>query len=94
MVDVYLEGWMSGGEMDSHVLTQIWGVPKLGHGEPSPPQHPPPSPPLSLFPSTPPPRSDWFLYDGRLLRHVALGLLCCGASVYLAGAYWGLQPEV
>ncbi|KAI5932346.1 Transmembrane protein 221 [Manis javanica] len=31
-----------------------------------------------------PSRSDWFLYDGRLLRHVALGLLCCGASVYLA----------
>ncbi|EHH59348.1 Transmembrane protein 221, partial [Macaca fascicularis] len=29
-------------------------------------------------------RSDWFLYDCRLLRHVALGLFCCGISVYLA----------
>ncbi|XP_069445189.1 transmembrane protein 221 isoform X1 [Ovis canadensis] len=29
-------------------------------------------------------RSDWFLYDCRLLRHVALGLFCCGASIYLA----------
>ncbi|XP_032025981.1 transmembrane protein 221 [Hylobates moloch] len=31
-----------------------------------------------------PRRSDWFLYDCRLLRHVALGLFCCGISVYLA----------
>uniref|UniRef100_A0A4X1UC81 Transmembrane protein 221 n=1 Tax=Sus scrofa TaxID=9823 RepID=A0A4X1UC81_PIG len=31
-----------------------------------------------------PGRSDWFLYDCRLLRHVALGLFCCGISVYLA----------
>ncbi|XP_038184850.1 transmembrane protein 221 isoform X2 [Arvicola amphibius] len=31
-----------------------------------------------------PGRSDWFLYDCRLLRHSALGLFCCGASVYLA----------
>ncbi|XP_010328502.2 transmembrane protein 221 isoform X2 [Saimiri boliviensis] len=31
-----------------------------------------------------PRRSDWFLYDCRLLRHVALGLFCCGVSVYLA----------
>ncbi|XP_006898324.1 PREDICTED: transmembrane protein 221 [Elephantulus edwardii] len=31
-----------------------------------------------------PSRSDWFLYDCRLLRHVALGLFCCGVSVYLA----------
>ncbi|XP_032723503.1 transmembrane protein 221 isoform X2 [Lontra canadensis] len=29
-------------------------------------------------------RSDWFLYDCRLLRHMALGLFCCGVSVYLA----------
>ncbi|XP_077633128.1 transmembrane protein 221, partial [Crocuta crocuta] len=29
-------------------------------------------------------KSDWFLYDCRLLRHVALGLFCCGVSVYLA----------
>ncbi|KAL2763348.1 transmembrane protein 221 [Daubentonia madagascariensis] len=29
-------------------------------------------------------RSDWFLYDCRLLRHTALGLFCCGVSVYLA----------
>ncbi|XP_004698186.1 transmembrane protein 221 [Echinops telfairi] len=33
---------------------------------------------------TPHSRSDWFLYDCRLLRHVALGLFCCGVSVYLA----------
>ncbi|XP_037674406.1 transmembrane protein 221 [Choloepus didactylus] len=31
-----------------------------------------------------PGRSDLFLYDSRLLRHVALGLFCCGVSVYLA----------
>ncbi|CAH6779767.1 transmembrane protein 221 isoform X2 [Phodopus roborovskii] len=31
-----------------------------------------------------PGRSDWFLYDCRLLRHFALGLFCCGVSVYLA----------
>ncbi|XP_062965341.1 transmembrane protein 221 [Cynocephalus volans] len=31
-----------------------------------------------------PGRSDWFLYDCRLLRHMALGLFCCGVSVYLA----------
>ncbi|KAM8765806.1 transmembrane protein 221 isoform 2-T2 [Rhynchonycteris naso] len=31
-----------------------------------------------------PSRSDWFFYDCRLLRHVALGLFCCGVSVYLA----------
>ncbi|CAK6445340.1 unnamed protein product [Pipistrellus nathusii] len=30
-------------------------------------------------------RSDWFFYDCRLLRHVAVGLFCCGVSVYLAG---------
>ncbi|XP_006106573.1 LOW QUALITY PROTEIN: transmembrane protein 221 [Myotis lucifugus] len=32
-----------------------------------------------------PGRSDWFFYDCRLLRHVAVGLFCCGVSVYLAG---------
>ncbi|XP_037362031.1 transmembrane protein 221 [Talpa occidentalis] len=31
-----------------------------------------------------PSRSDWFLYDRRLLRHTAFGLFCCGVSVYLA----------
>ncbi|XP_069864082.1 transmembrane protein 221 [Dipodomys merriami] len=31
-----------------------------------------------------PGRSEWFLYDCRTVRHVALGLLCCGLSVYLA----------
>ncbi|XP_060038393.1 transmembrane protein 221 [Erinaceus europaeus] len=31
-----------------------------------------------------PGRSDWFLSDCRVLRHGALGLFCCGASVYLA----------
>ncbi|XP_075857350.1 transmembrane protein 221 [Microcebus murinus] len=31
-----------------------------------------------------PGRSDWFLYDCRLLRHTALGLFCCGLCVYLA----------
>ncbi|XP_015425067.1 PREDICTED: transmembrane protein 221 [Myotis davidii] len=38
--------------------------------------------PLFLSPL---PRSDWFFYDCRLLRHVAVGLFCCGVSVYLAG---------
>ncbi|XP_012883796.1 PREDICTED: transmembrane protein 221 [Dipodomys ordii] len=28
--------------------------------------------------------SEWFFYDCRTVRHVALGLLCCGLSVYLA----------
>ncbi|XP_076978293.1 transmembrane protein 221 [Tamandua tetradactyla] len=31
-----------------------------------------------------PGRFDWFLHDSRVLRHVALGLLSCGVSVYLA----------
>lgn len=58
-----------------------------------------PLPPAPAFPSQlhllspfflpPPPRSDWFFYDCRLLRHVAVGLFCCGVSVYLAGACWG-----
>lgn len=39
---------------------------------------------LFLWPSL---RSDWFLYDCRLLRHSALGLFCCGVSVYLAGVW-------
>ncbi|XP_072803077.1 transmembrane protein 221 [Vicugna pacos] len=37
-----------------------------------------------MAPGPGPSRSDWFLYDCRLLRHVALGLFCCGVSVYLA----------
>ncbi|XP_004873282.1 transmembrane protein 221 [Heterocephalus glaber] len=31
-----------------------------------------------------PSRSDWFFHDCRCLRHLALGLFCCGVSVYLA----------
>ncbi|XP_048196848.1 transmembrane protein 221 isoform X2 [Perognathus longimembris pacificus] len=31
-----------------------------------------------------PGRSDWFFYDCRGVRHAALGLFCCGISVYLA----------
>uniref|UniRef100_A0A8C0X2G3 Transmembrane protein 221 n=1 Tax=Castor canadensis TaxID=51338 RepID=A0A8C0X2G3_CASCN len=31
-----------------------------------------------------PGRSDWFFYDCRLIRHVAMGLFCCGICVYLA----------
>ncbi|XP_023563416.1 transmembrane protein 221 isoform X2 [Octodon degus] len=31
-----------------------------------------------------PGRSDWFFHDCRRLRHLALGLFCCGVSVYLA----------
>ncbi|KAM5238198.1 transmembrane protein 221 [Ctenodactylus gundi] len=31
-----------------------------------------------------PDRSDWFFYDCRVLRHVTLGLFCCGVAVYLA----------
>ncbi|NWJ11965.1 TM221 protein, partial [Crypturellus undulatus] len=30
-------------------------------------------------------RADWFLLDSRSVRHVALGLFCCGVSVYLTG---------
>ncbi|KAJ6664250.1 hypothetical protein lerEdw1_008469 [Lerista edwardsae] len=29
-------------------------------------------------------RADWFLLDSRKVRHVAVGLFCCGVSVYLA----------
>ncbi|KAF7662976.1 hypothetical protein LDENG_00221090 [Lucifuga dentata] len=29
-------------------------------------------------------RADWFLLDSRGIRHVAIGLFCLGASVYLA----------
>ncbi|XP_036997880.2 transmembrane protein 221 isoform X3 [Artibeus jamaicensis] len=32
-----------------------------------------------------PGRSDSYFYDCRLLRHITLGLFCCGVSVYLAG---------
>ncbi|NXA43169.1 TM221 protein, partial [Eudromia elegans] len=28
-------------------------------------------------------RADWFLLDSRSIRHAALGLFCCGVSVYL-----------
>ncbi|XP_039371542.1 transmembrane protein 221 [Mauremys mutica] len=31
-----------------------------------------------------PDRADWFLLDSRMIRHVAIGLFCCGVSVYLA----------
>ncbi|XP_053156465.1 transmembrane protein 221 isoform X2 [Hemicordylus capensis] len=31
-----------------------------------------------------PDRADWFLLDSRKVRHVAVGLFCCGVSVYLA----------
>ncbi|KAM4888166.1 transmembrane protein 221 [Thomomys bottae] len=31
-----------------------------------------------------PGRSDWFFSDGRAVRHAALGLICCGITVYLA----------
>ncbi|XP_076134893.1 transmembrane protein 221 [Alosa pseudoharengus] len=29
-------------------------------------------------------RADWFLFDSRAVRHVAIGLFCLGVSVYLA----------
>ncbi|OXB54571.1 hypothetical protein ASZ78_003980 [Callipepla squamata] len=29
-------------------------------------------------------RADWFLLDSRTVRHAAIGLFCCGVSVYLA----------
>ncbi|NXY16396.1 TM221 protein, partial [Atrichornis clamosus] len=32
-----------------------------------------------------PDRADWFLLDSRRLRHVAIGLFCCGVCVYLTG---------
>ncbi|XP_068020996.1 transmembrane protein 221 [Melanerpes formicivorus] len=28
-------------------------------------------------------RADWFLLDSRAVRHAAIGLFCCGVSVYL-----------
>ncbi|XP_028569471.2 transmembrane protein 221 [Podarcis muralis] len=31
-----------------------------------------------------PDRGDWFLVDSRKVRHVAVGLFCCGVSAYLA----------
>ncbi|XP_067416533.1 transmembrane protein 221 [Emydura macquarii macquarii] len=31
-----------------------------------------------------PDRTDWFLLDSRVIRHIAIGLFCCGVSVYLA----------
>ncbi|CAM2109142.1 transmembrane protein 221 [Caretta caretta] len=31
-----------------------------------------------------PDRADWFLLDSRMIRHLAIGLFCCGVSVYLA----------
>ncbi|XP_068775718.1 transmembrane protein 221 [Struthio camelus] len=30
-----------------------------------------------------PERADWFLLDSRMVRHTAIGLFCCGVSVYL-----------
>uniref|UniRef100_A0ACB8F1S9 Uncharacterized protein n=1 Tax=Sphaerodactylus townsendi TaxID=933632 RepID=A0ACB8F1S9_9SAUR len=30
------------------------------------------------------PRADWFLLDTRKVRHMAVGLFCCGVSAYLA----------
>ncbi|KYO18325.1 transmembrane protein 221 [Alligator mississippiensis] len=30
-----------------------------------------------------PDRADWFLLDSRTVRHVAVGLFCCGVSIYL-----------
>ncbi|NWW94029.1 TM221 protein, partial [Rhynochetos jubatus] len=30
-------------------------------------------------------RADWFLLDSRTVRHAAIGLFCCGVSVYLTG---------
>ncbi|NXW85340.1 TM221 protein, partial [Alopecoenas beccarii] len=32
-----------------------------------------------------PERADWFLLDSRRVRHAAIGLFCCGVSVYLTG---------
>uniref|UniRef100_A0A8D2Q3K1 Transmembrane protein 221 n=1 Tax=Varanus komodoensis TaxID=61221 RepID=A0A8D2Q3K1_VARKO len=29
-------------------------------------------------------RGDWFLLNSRKVRHIAVGLFCCGVSVYLA----------
>nr|XP_056699933.1 transmembrane protein 221 [Euleptes europaea] len=38
---------------------------------------------ISLI-SLPSHRADWFLLDTRKVRHVAVGLFCCGVSAYLA----------
>ncbi|NXL80243.1 TM221 protein, partial [Leptocoma aspasia] len=32
-----------------------------------------------------PERADWFLLDSRSVRHVAIGLFCCGLCLYLTG---------
>ncbi|NXH17089.1 TM221 protein, partial [Bucco capensis] len=35
-------------------------------------------------------RADWFLLDSRRVRHAAIGLFCCGLSVYLTLAIYML----
>ncbi|NXR06434.1 TM221 protein, partial [Semnornis frantzii] len=35
-------------------------------------------------------RADWFLLDSRSVRHAAIGLFCCGVSVYLTLAIYML----
>ncbi|NXE30160.1 TM221 protein, partial [Ardeotis kori] len=35
-------------------------------------------------------RADWFLLDSRTVRHAAIGLFCCGVSVYLTLAIYML----
>ncbi|KAF1400547.1 hypothetical protein FQV23_0006854, partial [Spheniscus humboldti] len=37
-----------------------------------------------------PDRADWFLLDSRTVRHAAIGLFCCGVSVYLTLAIYML----
>ena len=80
----WIGGWMWVRGGDEWVSPQVEGrgsaASRLWHGVTGS---------LSLFLS-PSFRSDWFLYDCRLLRHSALGLFCCGASIYLAGV-WGLR---
>nr|XP_040146910.1 transmembrane protein 221 [Ictidomys tridecemlineatus] len=73
-------GWWQGPHLDPSSL--IAGP--CCHLGPSPSTAPAASSASRRLLLVPLPRSDWFLYDCRHLRHVALGLFCCGVSVYLA----------
>ncbi|NXT32470.1 TM221 protein, partial [Pelecanoides urinatrix] len=41
-----------------------------------------------------PDRADWFLLDSRRVRHAAIGLFCCGVSVYLTGKHSPFLPAL
>jgi hypothetical protein len=91
-----MDGWMVDGWMDSggssmdrssKAALLSWGLLSICLLI-----SPPTSLPSELSSFSPHPRSDWFFYDCRLIRHVAMGLFCCGICVYLAGVClgWGV----